>query len=84
MHLARYTGKNALMSEAMWRLVDKRVSVRQDTSKDQTLFRRLRLAFTESFRGDRQQRTEESGAEVELLLGLDPPIHQEVLHWIQG
>ena len=35
-------------------------------------------------KGDRQRWEEESGAEVEALLGSDPPLHQEAWHGING
>ena len=35
-------------------------------------------------KGDMRQRTEEAGADVETLLGLDPPLHREAWHRIKG
>ena len=32
----------------------------------------------------RQRRTEEAGAEVEALMGSDPPLHREAWHQIKG
>ena len=66
--------------EATWRLVDERVSARQDPTKDQALIRRLGRAIAEILNGDRRQREEEAGKEVETLLGSDPPLHRESWH----
>ena len=33
---------------------------------------------------DRRQRAEEAGAEIEALVGADPPLIQEAWHWIKG
>ena len=60
------------ISEATWRLVDERVSVRRDTAKDQSLIWRLGRAILEILKVDRRQRAEEAGAEVETLIGSDP------------
>ena len=37
-----------------------------------------------SLRDDKQQRSEEAGSEVEVLLGSDPPLHRETWHRIKG
>ena len=63
-----YARKNVCISEAVWRLVNERVSVRQDSAKDQSLIRRLGRAIAASLKGYRRQRKEEAGAEVEKLL----------------
>ena len=67
--------KNARISDATWRLVDERVSARQDPAKDQSLNQRLGRTITASLKVDRRQRAEEAGVEVEAILGLDPPLH---------
>ena len=40
--------------------------------------------IAEILKGDRRRRIEEAGAEVETLLGLDPPLHREAWHRIKG
>ena len=76
--------KNAWISEATWRIVDERVSARRDTTKYHYLIPRLGRAIVESLKVNRRRRAEEAGAEVEALLGLDPPLHQEAWHRIKG
>ena len=71
------------MTEA-WRLVDERVSARQDLAKGQDIKRRLGRAIKASLAEDRIQRAGEVGAEVEALVGADPPLIQEAWHRIQG
>ena len=70
---ARDVRKNTWILKATWRLVDKRVSARRDPVKGNSLIRRLGHAIVASLKGDRRQREEEAGAEVETLLRLDPP-----------
>ena len=82
--LAMYARKNAWILEAMWRLVDKRVSAHQDPAKDQAFIWRLGRAIVASLRDNRRRRSEETGVEVEALLGSDPPLHQEPWHRING
>ena len=76
--------KNAWISAAMWRLVDERVFARQDLAKDQALIWRLGRAIKASLQENRQHLAEETGAEVEELMGSDPPLHQEAWHRIKG
>ena len=71
---ARDARKNAWILEATWKLVDERVSARQDPAKDQSLIQRLGRAITASLKGDRRRRSEEMGGEMEALLGLYPPV----------
>ena len=73
---AREARKNAWISEATWRFVDKRVSARRDPAKYQALIWRLGCAIAESLKDDSRLWAEEAGKEVEKLLGLDPPLHQ--------
>ena len=70
--------------DAMWKLVDKRVSARLDPAKDQSLIRRLGRAIAASLKGDMQRQAKEAGAEVEVLLGLEPPFYRESWHRIKG
>ena len=58
--------------------------MRQDIEKDQALIRRLGLAIKVSLRDDRKRRSEEAGAEVETMLGSDPPLHREAWHRTKG
>ena len=74
--LDREVQNNAWVLATTWRLVDKRVSVRRDIAKYQALIRSLGRAIKARLRKDRKRRAEESGAEVETLLGLDPPLHR--------
>ena len=66
------------------RLVNKRVSARQDPAKDQPLIQRLGRAIRASRTTDRRHRSEEAGAEVEALVGADPPLQREAWHRIKG
>ena len=70
--LTRDARKNAWILAAIWRLVNKRVSARQDLAKDQALIWRLGRAIKASLWEDRRRRAEEAGAEVEALMGSDP------------
>ena len=81
---AQEARKNEWISAATWRLVDKRVSARRDLAKDQTLIWRLVRAIRAGLTKDRRRRAEEAGAEVEVLLGADPPLHREEWHRIKG
>ena len=81
---AREARKNALISEATWRLVNERVSALQDPAKDQSLIQRLGRAISEILKGYRRRQAEEAGAGVEALLGSDPPLRQEACHIIKG
>ena len=67
--LARDARKSAWISAAMWIVVDERVAAPQDIAKYQALTRRLGRAIKASLWGDRQQRAEEAGADVEALMG---------------
>ena len=69
--------KNAWISEATWKIVGERVSVRRDPANDYSLIQRLGRAIAASLKCDRQRREEEAGEEVEVLLGSDPPLHRE-------
>ena len=72
------------ISEAMWRLVDERVSARRDPAKDQALIWRLVCAIAASLKGDRRRRAEEAGKEVDMLLGSDPSLQWEAWHRLKG
>ena len=68
----------------MWRLVSERVSARPDLTKGQNIRRRLGHAIKASLTADRRRRAEEAGAEVEALVGAEPPLTQEMWHRIKG
>ena len=70
---AREMRKNGWISEDTWRLVDERVSARRNPEKYHTRIRCLSRAIAESLKGDRRRRVKAAGAEVETLLGSDPP-----------
>ena len=81
---AQEAWKNEWISAAIWRLVNERVSARRDPAKYQTLIRRLDRAIKARMSTDRKRRTEEAGAEVETLVGADPPLIQEAWQQIKG
>ena len=68
----------------MWRLIDKRVSTRQDPRYGQADRRRLGKEIGKGLAKDRRRRTEEAGAAVEALMKADPPLIQEAWHRLQG
>ena len=69
--------KNVCTSEAMWRLIDERVSVCRYPAKDQTLIWGLGRAIAASLKGNRRRRAEEAVKEVETLLRLEHLLHRE-------
>ena len=76
----REASKNEWILTETWRLSDERVSARRDPAKGQTIRRRLGRAIKANMMVDRRQRAEEAGAEVEALVGVDPPLIQEAWH----
>ena len=72
--------KNGWISEDTWRLVDER----RNPAKGQTQIWRLSRASSESLKGDRRRKVKAAGAEVETLLGSDPPMPREAWQWIKG
>ena len=80
----REARRNAWISAETWRIVDERVSARQDPVKGQTLKRRLGRAIKARLAADQRRRADEAGGEVEALVGADPPLIQESWHRIQG
>ena len=58
---ARERRNNGRISEDTWRLVDERVSARQNPEKYQTRIRRMIRAITASLKGDRRRRVETAG-----------------------
>ena len=76
---AQEARKNAWIMAATWKLVGERVSARWYLEKDQTLIRRLGRAIRASLTTDRRRQEEKAGAEVESLMGADPPFTLGVL-----
>ena len=76
--------KNEWISTETWRLVDKRVSALRDPAKGKTIRRTLGRANKAILTADRRRCEEEAGAEVEALVGADPPLIQEAWHMIHG
>ena len=58
-------------------LVDERVSARRDPRKVQAFKRQLGRAVKASLVADQKRRADKAGAEVEALVGADPPLIQE-------
>ena len=79
---AREARRNKWISEETRRLVNERVSARRDPAKGQALTRRLGRAIEASLAADRRRHADEAGAEVEALVGADPPLIQEAWHRI--
>ena len=82
--LVRSVSKNAWILAAKWRLVNERVSARRDIAKDQSLIWRLGRTIKAILWDDRRWRAKEAGAEVEALMGSDPPLHRGYWHRING
>ena len=75
--------RNVWISDETWILADERVSARRGT-RVQARLRRLGRAVRASLKGDRRQRVEESGKDVEALLGEDPPNAKEAWRRMKG
>ena len=80
----RKARQNAWILEATCRLINERVSARQDTRYGWALERRLKKEVKKILAIDRRQRADEAGAEVEALMKADPPLIQEVWYRHQG
>ena len=74
---------NEWISEDTWRLVNERVSARRGT-RVQARIRRLSRAIAARLKGDIKRRVETAGAEVETLLGADPPNPREAWRRLKG
>ena len=72
----RKARQNAWISGSTWRIIDKRVSARQDPRYGQSYRQRLGKAVQKSLATDRRQRADEAGAEVEALVKADPLLIQ--------
>ena len=80
----REARQNAWISEETWRLVEERVSARRDPRKGKAFKRQLGRAVKASIAADQKRRADKVGAEVEALVGGDPPLIQEAWYRIQG
>ena len=81
---AREMRKNGWISEDTWRLDNKRVSTGRNPAKYQARIWRLSRAIAASLKGGRRRRVKAAGAEVDTLLGLNPPMPQESWQRIKG
>ena len=75
--------KNAWISEETWRFADERVSARKRTGV-RVRIQRLGRAIRASLQGDRKQRVETAGTDVESLLGGEPPNPKEAWRRLKG
>ena len=71
----REARKKVCILEETWRLVDKRVSARQDPARYQAHIWILGCAINASLKEERHRRIEEAGEGCERFLGADPPLH---------
>ena len=76
--------RNEWISTETWRLVNERVSARRDPAKGQAIKIRLGRDIKASLAVYRRRRADEAGADVEALVGVDPPLIQEAWPRIQG
>ena len=81
---ARESRRNEWILTETWKLVNDRVSARRYLAKVQAIKRRLGRAIKAILSADRRLRADEAGADVEALVGADPPLIQEAWHMIQG
>ena len=65
--------RNVCISEETWRLADERVSAKRGM-RVRARMRRLGRAFREILKGDSKQRVEDTGKDVEALLGGDDKV----------
>ena len=68
--------RNAWISDETWRLVNKRVLTRRG-KRVRARLQRLGRSVRASLKGDRRQRVEAAGKDMEALLGEDPPNAKE-------
>ena len=59
-----------------WRLIDTRVSARQDPARDQGIIQRLSREIKVSLQVDHRRQEEASGINIEAILASDPPLHK--------
>ena len=81
---AKEARRNEWVLTDTWRLIDERVSSRRDPEKGQAIKRSLGRAIKASLAADRIRNTDEARAQVEALVGADPPLIQEDWLRIQG
>ena len=70
--------------EDTWRLVEKRFSMRQYTTRDQVLLQRLYCQIVVSLKADRRRWTEKIGGKIQSLLTFDPPLTKEAWFRMKG
>ena len=80
----REARQNAWILVETWRLIDERVSTRQDPRCGQADRRRLGKEIRKSLAKDRRRRREEAGAAVEDLMKADLLLIQEAWQRLQG
>ena len=68
----------------MWRLVDEKVSARQDPRYRAAYRQQKGNAVQKSLAADRRRRADEAGEEVEALVKADPPLIQKAWYRLQG
>ena len=68
----------------MWKIFDTRVSMRQDTTCNQGLIRRLRCKIVASLKADQQRQVETESGNIEHILTSNPPLHKESWKQMKG
>ena len=81
---ARKARKKVWILASTWRLFNERVFTRRDLARNQTLIQRLGRAIAAKLKGGWRRRAEKAAKEVERLLGLEPALHQEAWHRMEG
>ena len=80
----REARRNAWISAKTWRLINERVSARQDPQYGTVYRRRMGKALQAGLAADRRRRADKAEAEVEALVKADPPLIQEAWYRLQG
>ena len=75
---------NFCIAEDTWRLIDERVSVRQEPGRCQLKLRSMGRAIHAALKSDRRRRVEMAGDNVEQLLIGDPPLLREAWKRMRG
>ena len=68
----------------IWRLVDTRVSMRQDITCNQGLLQRPSRQIAASLKADQQRRVDTDRGKIEDILTSDPTLNNEVCHKMKG
>ena len=82
--MAQAARKDAWISKDTWMIVDKRVSARQGSARDQALIQHLGRNINTSIKGDMRRRAEEVDKEIEWQLVADPPLHNKAWPQTKG